>query len=111
MKPITKLSSSNSNRGKSLYKATITMLAAVAMLSGSIAPASALTFKEVIQYKIFAIQCAVMLITDPIAHLAVCGEGDTSKPRSLSPLSYEQYIKDCYYDYRYDYPDASGCES
>ncbi len=106
MKPITNLSASISDAGKRLRKSAIVTLAAAAMLSASIAPTSAHTIKEIIEYKIFVLQCAVMLITDPIAHLSVCGEGDTSKLRSLAPLLFDQYIKpeECTGDYMSDCP-------
>ncbi len=88
MKLIADLTSSRFSAGNRITKSAIAALAAGAMLLGTVAPVSALTFKEVIEYKVHILQCAVLLITDPVAHLTVCGEGDTSNVGSLSPFSY-----------------------
>ncbi len=99
MKLIADLTSLRFSAGNRISKSAIAALAAGAMLLGTVAPVSALTFKEVIEYKVHALQCTLLLITDPIAHLVVCGEGDTSNVGTLSPFSYGPAKKEeCIYD-------------
>jgi len=94
MKPIKNLSSRRSSASSRLAKSTIAALAAGAILFGTIAPVSAHTFQEVIEYKINVLKCALLLFTDPVAHLEVCGEGDISQLRSLSAGSFNDPIKE-----------------
>ncbi len=105
MKPISQFPPRRPNATRRLRRFGIAMLGAASFTLGASAPASALTFQEYIEYKIFVVQCALLLITDPVAHLEVCGVGDTSGMSSLSMLisAKPETELSCYEDPNCDY--------
>ncbi len=82
--------SSTKNNLKNLRKAAIGIASSAAIMAGGVS--NAVAFDEVIEAKIFVIECTILLFTNPALHLTECGVGNNAPSGTLAPLIFKQYV-------------------
>ena len=82
--------SSTQKNFKNLRKAAIGIASSAAIMAVGIS--NAMAFDEVIEAKIFTIECTILLFTNPALHLTECGVGNNAPSGTLAPLIFQQYV-------------------